>query len=377
MNAVLGDTRRARVRGDGTGPAATRSARRHGSSVRLGPVSARVHPRSVGVLVLAAALALAVAVLSLGIGDYALSPARVVQVLLGEGSRREELVVEGLRLPRALLALVVGTALGVSGAIVQTTARNALASPDLLGVTSGASAGAVAVIVLGGAGGQASGLLRSVGVPAASVIGGLVAALLVGAALRAVGARGAQPLLVGVGVSAFFGGVVSWMLIAASIDDAARANVWLTGSLNGRAWPELTAVTVVTLVVLAALVPVAWRLGAMELGVDLARSLGHRPGAVAVGLLVPAVVLVSAATAVAGPIGFVALVAPHLARIAARAPRAPLAGAGAVGALVVVASDVVARTLLAPVLLPVGAVTAAVGAPFLMWLLVRSRKGFS
>lgn len=344
------------------------------SVLRLGPVSALVRPRTVVVTLVALLLAVGLAILSLGIGDFSLAPARVVQVLFGGGTAREEVIVNTLRLPRAALALVVGAALGVSGAIVQTTARNALASPDLLGITSGASAGAVAVIVLGGTSGQAAGLLRSVGVPAAAVLGGLVAAVVVALILRVVDASGVQPLLVGVGVSAFFGGLVSWMMIAASIDDAARANVWLTGSLNNRSWPELAAAGTVTLLGLLALVPLAPRLATLSLGPQTARSLGLRPLPIVTGLLVISVVMVSAATAVAGPIAFVALVAPHLARMSSRSPTSPLLASATIGALLVVASDLVARTVLAPILLPVGAVTAAVGAPFLLWLLVRGRK---
>jgi iron complex transport system permease protein len=341
---------------------------------RLGPFSAIVRPHTVVVTVISLVVAVGVAIVSLGVGDFSLTPARVVQVLFGGGTASESLIVTNLRLPRAALALVIGAALGVSGAIVQTTARNSLASPDLLGITSGASAGAVAVIVLGGTSGQAAGLLRSVGVPVAAVVGGLVAAVVVALILRVVDAGGVQPLLVGVGVSAFFGGLVSWMMIAASIDDAARANVWLTGSLNNRSWPELAAAGTVTLVGLAALVPLAPRLATLSLGPEIARSLGLRPLPAVTALLVISVVMVSAATAVAGPVAFVALVAPHLARMSSRTPTSPLLASATIGALVVVASDLVARTVLAPIILPVGAVTAAVGAPFLLWLLVRTRK---
>ncbi|MET0954604.1 MAG: iron ABC transporter permease [Cryobacterium sp.] len=344
------------------------------SVLRLGPVSTIVRPRTAIVTAAAILVAVGLAVVSLGIGDFSLTPARVLQVLVGGGTAREELIVNTLRLPRAALALVIGAALGISGAIVQTTARNALASPDLLGITSGASAGAVAVIVLGGTSGQAAGLLRSVGVPVAAVVGGLVAAVVVALILRVIDANGVQPLLVGVGVSAFFGGLVSWMMIAASIDDAARANVWLTGSLNNRSWPELAAAGTVTIVGLAALIPLAPRLATLSLGPETAKSLGLRPGPTVTGLLLISVVMVSAATAVAGPIAFVALVAPHLARMASRSPTPPLLASATIGALVVVGSDLVARTVLSPIILPVGAVTAAVGAPFLLWLLVRGRK---
>ena len=342
--------------------------------LRLGPVSAIIRPRTAIVTVAAGVIALGLAIVSLGIGDFSLTPAQVLQVLLGAGTAREELIVTTLRLPRAALALVVGAALGVSGAIVQTTARNALASPDLLGITSGASAGAVAVIVLGGSGGQAAGLLRSVGVPVAAVLGGLGAAAVVALILRVVDANGVQPLLVGVGVSAFFGGLVSWMMIAASIDDAARANVWLTGTLNGRGWTELWVLTVVTGVALLVVVPASARLMPLALGADVARGLGVRLGPSLAVLLLVAVALASTTTAMLGPIAFVALVCPHLARLACGAARPPLAASAALGALLLTVADLAARSAIPSVQVPAGAITALIGAPFLLWLLVHTRS---
>jgi iron complex transport system permease protein len=334
------------------------------------------------VLLVATAATVLLAIVSLGIGDFRVAPARVVEILLGFGDRRETLVISGIRLPRILLAIIVGIALAISGAIVQTIARNGLASPDLLGVTSGAGAGAIAVIVLGGtigsgtavAGGQAIGLLRTLGVPGAALVGGFAAAALVVVVLRITGSHGLRPILVGVGVSAFFGGLTSWMLVVASIDDAARANAWLTGSLGGGSWPEVATVGLATTAVVLVLIPVSSRLPALELGSDAARSLGVRVPLTTGLLLAGAVVLAAVSASAVGPIGFVALVAPHLARLATAAPRAPLAVSAVIGAFILLVSDLIARTVVAPILLPTGAVTALVGAPFLVWLLVRSRK---
>ena len=348
--------------------------------IRVGPTSFATRPRVLLVLVIALVATVGLAIVSLGVGDFRVAPGRVVEIIFGAGDRREQLVILGIRLPRILLAVVVGAALALSGAIVQTIARNGLASPDLLGVTSGAGAGAVAVIVLGSAssenvaGGEAIGILRTLGVPAAALIGGFAAAALVAIVLRLTGANGLRPILVGVGVSAFFGGLTSWMLVIANIDDAAQANAWLTGSLGGRSWPEVTAVALVTAVVVVALIPLASALPSLELGVDVARALGVRVGLTTTALLAGAVVLAAITASAVGPIGFVALVAPHLARLATAAPRAPLGVSAVIGAFVVLASDLVARTVAAPILLPTGAVTAVVGAPFLVWLLVRSRK---
>jgi len=344
-------------------------------SLRFGRFSTRLRPRHLVVVAIATLLSLAVAVVSAGIGDFTIAPGRVLEVLAGQGTRREELVIITIRLPRVLVALAVGLALGISGAIVQTTARNALASPDLLGVTAGASVGAVAVIILGGHNdGKVSGLLQSIGVPTGALVGGIAASALVLLLLRGRATSGLQPILIGVGVSALLGGLVSWMMVSASISDAARANVWLTGSLNGRSWNELWALLAVLAISVPLLIPLASRLGTLDLGGDVARGLGVPMLFTQGALLLVAIALASATTAAAGPIGFVALVCPHLARLASAASRPPLVASGIIGALLVVSSDLVARTVLAPIQLPVGAITALVGAPFLLWLLIRSRR---
>jgi iron complex transport system permease protein len=345
------------------------------SRLRLRPGSPRARlGRHAAVLLVAGLALLAVAVLSLGTGDFGLTPDRVLTALAGGGSRQENLIVGTVRLPRILAGLLVGAALALSGAIVQTLARNSLASPDLLGITAGASAGAVAVITLGGTGGVVAGTLREVGVPLAAAGGAAVAAVLVAVLLGRTGTRGLQPLLVGIGVSIFFGGLVSLMMTRADITDAARANVWLTGSLNGRSWPELWPVAAVLVVAAVVLVPIARHLGALALGVDVARALGVGIRPVVIAYLLVAVLLAAVATSAAGPIGFVALVAPHLARLATGATRAPLVASALLGALLIAVTDLVARTVIAPILLPVGAVVAVVGAPFLVWLLVSSRR---
>ncbi|WP_307852598.1 iron ABC transporter permease [Glaciihabitans sp. dw_435] len=344
------------------------------TAVRLGPVSFRWRPRTFAVLIVATVVAVVLAVTSLGVGDFSMGFLRVIEVLGGGGTSTEHLIIYNLRLPRIALAILVGASLAISGALVQTTARNSLASPDLLGVTSGAGAGAVAVIVLGGAGTTASGILALVGTSTAALIGGFVAAGLVAALLRLSGGGGLRPLLIGIGVSAFFGGLTSWMLVQAKIDDAAKANAWLTGSLGGRGWTDVATVGVTLVASIIVLVPLSARLPTIELGYDLARSLGVRVPAATTGLLAIAVVLAAIASSVVGPIGFIALVAPHLARLACAAPRPPLAASALIGTVLLLGSDFVARTAFAPILLPTGAITSLVGAPFLVWLLVRSRK---
>lgn len=342
-------------------------------SVRIGPWSAVWRPRQIVVAAISIIGVAVVAVFSLGIGDYDLSPVQVVTALLGEGTRQELLIVNTVRLPRILTGIAAGIALALAGAIMQTTARNSLASPDLLGVTAGASAGAVAVITLGGTA-SASGFLREIGVPTAAMAGAFIAIAAVLVLTGRAGLSGVQPLLVGIGVSAFFAGAVSLFLIIAPIKDAARANVWLTGSLNQRSWPEFWPIAIVVVLAIVILIPLGSRLESLQLGSDIARSTGLAVGRTAGILIGIAVLLAAVSAASVGPLGFVALVAPHAARIASGSVRAPLIASAAIGAVVVVASDLLARTLFAPMQLPAGAVIAIIGGPCLVLLLIARQR---
>lgn len=333
----------------------------------------RVRSRSLIAFSVAIAATLLVSVLNLLSGEYVASPTEVIAALTGSGSMVDDAVLVSLRAPRVLLALAVGAALGISGAIAQTISRNGLATPELLGVTGGASVGAIAVIVLGGSSGQFTDFARALGIPAAAILGGLIAAAIILVILRAVGTTGAAPILVGIGLSAMFAGLVSWLLVAASLEDLRRANIWLTGTLNGRSWPELFSVTVVLAVCALALVPMVRNLDTLTLGDDVARGLGIRVGRTTGIFIVIAVILAATTTAAAGPIAFVSLVAPHLARMLLAQPRPSLALSAVLGAVLLAASDLAARTV-AVVQLPTGAIAAIIGAPFLVFLLLYKRR---
>jgi iron complex transport system permease protein len=265
----------------------------------------------------------------------------------------------------------VGGALGLSGALLQSVTRNPLASPDLLGITAGASAAAVGVIVLGG--GATGGLLASVGLPLAALGGGLATALLLHVLAWRDGVDGLRLVLVGIGVAAVLTAVTTWLLVRARVEDAARAAVWLTGSLNGRGWEHVVPVGLAVVVVGVAVLLAAHPLAALRMGDDTARSLGLRLRTGRSAVVLASVVLASVATASAGPVAFVALLAPQLAVRLLRTAGPPLVGSALVGAAVLVASDVIARVVL-PVELPVGVVTAAIGGPFLLHLLVRRTR---
>lgn len=336
---------------------------------RRGGVVALVHPRSV-LVVLALAVAGALLVLTgLGLGDYPLSIPEVVRVLAGGGTRLETRVVVEWRLARELVGLAVGLAFGVAGALTQNVARNALASPNVLGISMGSSAAAVVVIATGTTGA----LVASLAVPVATLAGGLATAATIYLLSRRDGIDPYRLVLIGLGVNAFLGSVVTFVLVRADLSAASRATVWLTGSLAGRSWGELVPLLVVLAVVGAALVPAAFDLRPLALGHDGAAALGVDVARRQRALLLAAVALTAVSVAAAGPIGFVAFVAPQIARLLCKVPSPPLVGSAACGAVLVLAADLVARSAL-PWEVPVGVVTAAVGGPFLLYVIVRTDR---
>ncbi|MGY1856490.1 FecCD family ABC transporter permease [Modestobacter sp. SYSU DS0290] len=341
-------------------------------AVRIGPFSAVYRPRQLVVPLAVLAALVVVSALSLGRGDYPISVPEVLGALVGAGDDTQRFIVLELRAPRIVVGLLVGLALGVSGALFQTFARNPLASPDILGVTGGAAVGAVAVIVLGGTTG-AGALLGGAGLPAAALVSGLLTAVLIFGLAWRKGIDGYRLVLVGVGLAAFAQALIAYLLTRSDINDAAAANVWLTGSLNGRGWGQAVPLALALLVLLPAALALSRALGVLQFGDDTARALGVRlSGAQGVVVLV-AVALAAFAVSAAGPINFVALVVPQIAVRLAGGSRPPVLASGLLGALLLIGSDLVARTVL-PDSFPVGVVTAVVGAPYLLWLLVRGRR---
>lgn len=330
---------------------------------------ARVRRR---VLVSGAALGVAVVaalVSAIALGGYALAPGDVLAALAGAGTPRTELVVLRLRLPRALAGLLVGAALGLAGALFQRLLRNPLASPDIIGVGAGASAAAVVGFTVLGLGAAATSL---------AAVGGAVATatlIVVLARRRAAGLHGVRFVLIGVGVSSALLAVVSFLMTTASLTTAQQTLLWLTGSLNDVTWTAAAPLALACAVLVPAGLLAARALPRLELGEDTAAALGLPVARARLVIVAVAVLLVGVAVAAAGPVSFVALVAgPVAARVAGVGGRASLLHAAAVGALLVLVADLVARHLLGPVPLPVGVVTGVVGAPYLLWLLARSGR---
>ena len=331
-----------------------------------GRLNVRLDRRTVLVSMALTVVAAAAIALSVSVGDFPIRLADVVPAIVGFGNADSDFIVRTLRLPRALTGALVGAAFGLSGAIFQSLARNALASPDVIGITAGSSAAAVAVIVW-------------VGGSATAVSGGaLVGAFVTAAAIYLLaykrGVVGYRLVLIGIGMAAVLSALTSYLLTRAEIFEAQRATVWLTGSLNGRSWDHVGPVAAVLAVVLPVTLALGRQLRLLELGDDTAKGLGARVERSRGALIGAGVTLAAMATASAGPIAFVALVAPQIARRLVRSAGATLVPSALAGAALVLLADVVARRAFAPTELPVGVVTGIIGAPYLLWLLARANR---
>jgi iron complex transport system permease protein len=303
---------------------------------------------------------------SVSVGDFPIPLADVVPAIFGHGDPDAHFIVHTLRLPRSLTGLLVGAAFGFSGAVFQTLARNPLASPDFIGITYGASAGAVVVIVVIGG--------TSAMVSFGALVGAfLTAALMYGLAYRK-GVSSYRLVLVGIGVGSVFLSIIEYLLTRADIYDAQRATVWLTGSLNGRGWEHVRPLLVVMVLALPVVLVLARPLRGLQLGDDTAHGIGVSVERSRAGLVLVAVVLTAVATASAGPVNFVSFLAGPLAKRLTRSSGAVLVPSALVGALLLLSSDLVARRAFAPTELPVGVVTGVLGAPFLLWLLARANR---
>ena len=321
------------------------------------------------VLSLSGLLAIAFA-LSMYLGDFPVAPGDIVRSLLspltGEANKGVDFIVLSVRLPRATLAVLTGACFALSGIIFQTILRNPLASPDIIGISHGASAAAVAAIILFGL----SGLVVSV-----VAFGGAVATALAiyGLAWRN-GVTAYRVVLIGIGAAAMMGAVISYLFTRARLLDVQQALAWLVGSLNAAATADILPLALALLVLVPLTVALVRGLNALQLGDDTATALGARVELIRLGLMLAAVGYAAFATAAVGPVGFVALVSGPIARILLNGAGKGFVEAGLVGALVMLGSDLIAQHALPQVQLPVGVVTGLLGALFLLWLLVVSNR---
>jgi iron complex transport system permease protein len=309
------------------------------------------------------AAVLACAAVALTLGSSAIPVGQAVAAVFGSGEPGEVFVVRELRLPRILVAVAVGACLGASGTLLQGLMRNPLASPDIVGVTGGASLASVLAI---GAG--TSPML----LPVAAATGALTATGLLHLLTLRTGGGGVRLVLIGIGLHAITSAGVTLIIARIPVERLGAAEVWLAGSLHARNWTHVNAVLLGAAVTLPLAYGMLRRLATLELGDELAIGVGVEVSRTRGLLLVSSALLAGVAVAVAGPIAFVALGAPHIARrLVGPTSSSTLTTAALLGALLVLAADVIGQRLLTPAALPVGVVTAALGAPYLLWLLHR------
>jgi iron complex transport system permease protein len=334
-----------------------------GRPLRIGAgVSLRVRSRAVAVAGALLLLATALFVVEVGTGEIRLAPGDVAAALLGAGDPGTELIVRELRLPRAICAALVGIALGISGAVFQSLTRNPLGSPDVIGCQQGASVGALFVItVLTG-----SGLAVSIGALAG---GAATAAAVYLLAYRHGGTSSYRLILVGIAIGALMLSLIEYLLSRARIEEAQEATRWLLGSLNNRGWEDVAPLLVALAMLLPAAAAAGPALRALELGDDAAYGLGLRVERARFWLVGLAVALVSITTVAVGPVVFVALTAPQIARRLVRSAAPPLACSALCGAAIMLASDVGSQRIVPDTALPVGVMTGAFGGLYLAWLL--------
>jgi len=311
------------------------------------------------------ALVLALFAVSLMVGNTFYGPGEVIRVIFGEQVPGASFTVGQLRLPRATLALLSGAAFGLAGVTFQTMLRNPLAAPDVIGISSGASAAAVIGLVLLE--------LDQSWVSALAIAAALATALVIYLLSFKDGVVGTRLILIGIGIAAMLDSVVAYVIVRAAVWDLQVAMRWLTGNLNATTWDRVVPLAIAMAVIGPILLSQARHLDALQLGDDAAAALGTRVERTRLVLICTAVVLLAFATAASGPIAFVAFLAGPIAARLVRAGGSLMIPAALTGALLVLASDLVGQYAF-DTRYPVGVITGVLGAPYLVYLLIRTNR---
>ncbi|AOF93881.1 iron chelate uptake ABC transporter family permease subunit [Sinorhizobium sp. RAC02] len=309
--------------------------------------------------------AIGLAGVSLATGYYPVTPAQVATAFLQPDTDVIRMIVVEWRLPRVGLAFLLGGALGLSGAIFQSLTRNPLGSPDIIGFSAGSYTGALAAILL-----LSGGYYETA---AGALVGGIVTALAVYLFAYRRGVQGFRLIIVGIGVSAMLGALNAWMIREADLQVAMSAAIWGAGSLNGLGIDQLLPVLLVLALLVPPMLVLARPMRQLEMGDDAARASGVNAGRVRLSLMVLGVALTATVTAAAGPIAFIALAAPQIARRLIRSPGVTLLPSALVGALLLTAADWAAQHAFSNQL-PVGMMTVSIGGFYFLWLLVREGR---
>lgn len=332
----------------------------------LGALKVRIEIRTLVVIAVLALLGAVLSVMSMSSGAIEYSVSEVLSALTGTSDDRTSLVVWEIRLPRAIAAIAVGMALGAAGCVFQSLSRNALGSPDIIGFTTGAATGAVVQIVFFNKGSSATAL--------AAIIAGVLSALVVYVLSRNRGTTGGYRLvLVGIGVSAMLSAFNTMLLAFGDLDLAVKARIWLSGSLNAREWPDVIPAVIGLLILMPVLIALSRHLDILEMGDDQAKQLGINAEKTRLWVMLAGVALTAVSVAAAGPISFVALAAPQIVRRLTRGARVQVFCSALFGAVLLLAADLLSRSLPTAYAVPVGLTTGVIGGVYLLWVLSRQK----
>ncbi|ALG08542.1 FecCD family ABC transporter permease [Kibdelosporangium phytohabitans] len=328
------------------------------SSIRVAGLSLRYSPRAFATSALLGVLVVVLVGYALTVGKFTIPVGQVLSMLTGTpGPQGVDYVFRAVRMPRVLTGVLVGIMFGVAGDIIQSLSRNPLGSPDVLGFGGGAATGALLQILVFGGGAAA--------VAGSAIAGAFATAILVYVIAYRRGVVSYRLVLAGIGIAALLAAVNRYLLISADLNEAYRAAVWLTGSLLDRTWDHVTIATVAAAVLIPAAFVLSTRLTLLEMGDDTSAGLGVTPERSRAALFVIAVGLTGAAVASAGPIAFVALAAPHIARRLVNAAGPSLAASGLVGAVLLLGADLACQQVFPTGDLPAGVATGALGGLYL------------
>ncbi|MED4164097.1 iron ABC transporter permease [Halalkalibacterium halodurans] len=336
---------------------------------KSGSISFQVERRTVVVFGLLLLVSLLLFIGSLSVGSTFIPPHDVIKQLFGYGTGEYDFTINTLRLPRVLLAFMVGAALGVAGLILQGIVRNPLAAPDIIGITSGGSVGAMIFIV------YFMGVVSITWLPFAAIIGAGLVSIVIYLLAWNKGVTPIRLILIGIGVTAAMKAFVTMMLVLSDMAVTTKAYLWLTGSLYGAHWQDVYAMLPWVAISIPLTMLMAQTLGVKELGDDIAQGLGVKVQMYRFALLFTSVALAGSAVAFAGGIQFVGLIAPHISRmLVGRSYTSLVIVSSFIGGIIVVMADIVARTAFLPFDIPAGVFTAAIGAPYFIYLLYRNRN---
>ncbi|MFD2444535.1 FecCD family ABC transporter permease [Bacillus sp. CGMCC 1.16607] len=345
-----------------------------GLRIGKGKISFLIDKKALIVFLTLLLVSFSVFILSTGLGEMKISPINVLKVLFGGGTDIHRLVIQTFRLPRIIIALMVGISLAVAGGILQGLIRNPLASPDILGITGGAAVAVVGFLALFSD--ESNSLTVSIQwMPVAAFIGAAIVALLVYFLAWKNGVSPIRLVLIGIGISALMQALTNLMMIMGPIYRASEANIWLTGTVYGSNWKHVITLVPWTLILLVVVMMMARNVNVQELGDEIATGVGSHVQKQRFWLLMLATALIGSSVAFAGGIGFVGLMAPHMARrLVGSAFGALLPVSALIGGILVMVADLIGRTMFSPLEVPAGVFTASIGAPYFIYLLFRARN---